>query len=39
MQAVPKSYELSFALWEYIYVYQFAGLAKSFIQGGCGSTL
>ena len=35
MRAVPKTYNLSFATWEYIYLYQYAGFAKALFQGAC----
>jgi uncharacterized SAM-binding protein YcdF (DUF218 family) len=35
MHAVPKNYDLPFAIWQYIYVYQYLGLAKALVQGSC----
>jgi uncharacterized SAM-binding protein YcdF (DUF218 family) len=35
MQAVPRSYHLSFVHWELIYAYQWGGLAKALWQGDC----
>lgn len=35
MQAVPRSYHLSFVHWELIYAYQWGGLAKAVWQGDC----
>lgn len=35
MRAVPRRYEFSFARWEFIYVYQYAGLVKAAVQGDC----
>jgi uncharacterized SAM-binding protein YcdF (DUF218 family) len=39
MRAVPKVYDLPFAIWQYIYFYQTAAIAKSLIQGRCTSTI
>ena len=33
MAAVPRSYNLSLAEWEFTYLYQYAGFAKAVIQG------
>jgi uncharacterized SAM-binding protein YcdF (DUF218 family) len=35
MRAVPRPYEFSIARWEFIYVYQYAGLLKAALQGDC----
>jgi DUF218 domain len=35
MQAVPRRYDISWAQWEFIYLYQFAGFAKAIAQGNC----
>ena len=35
MQAVPKRYQFSPLTWEFLYAYQWGGLAKAFIQGEC----
>jgi uncharacterized SAM-binding protein YcdF (DUF218 family) len=35
MLAVPRRYDLSILQWEFIYAYQFAGLAKAVLQGNC----
>jgi uncharacterized SAM-binding protein YcdF (DUF218 family) len=35
MQAVPRRYHLSFVRWEFIYAYQWGGLAKAIAQGDC----
>ena len=35
MQAVPRTYQLSFVHWELIYAYQWGGLAKALWQGDC----
>jgi uncharacterized SAM-binding protein YcdF (DUF218 family) len=35
MRAVPRSYELPMAIWEFDYIYQYAGLVKAVIQGPC----
>jgi uncharacterized SAM-binding protein YcdF (DUF218 family) len=36
MKAVPRRYDYPFALWEFVYLYQYAGLAKALVQGSCG---
>lgn len=35
VRAVPKQYNYPFAIWEFIYLYQYAGLAKAMVQGSC----
>lgn len=35
MVAVPRRYQLSLLGWEYIFTYQWAGLAKAVVQGEC----
>lgn len=35
MRAVPRPYEFSIARWEFVYVYQYAGLLKAALQGDC----
>jgi uncharacterized SAM-binding protein YcdF (DUF218 family) len=35
MVAVPRRYRYSIFGWETVYAYQFGGLAKAFVQGGC----
>ena len=35
MQAVPKRYQYSPLTWEFLYAYQWGGLAKAVIQGEC----
>jgi uncharacterized SAM-binding protein YcdF (DUF218 family) len=35
MVAVPRRYHLSLLGWEYIFTYQWAGLAKAVVQGEC----
>jgi uncharacterized SAM-binding protein YcdF (DUF218 family) len=35
MRAMPRPYEFSIARWEFIYVYQYAGLLKAALQGDC----
>jgi uncharacterized SAM-binding protein YcdF (DUF218 family) len=35
MRAVPRSYELPMGVWEFLYIYQYAGLVKTVIQGPC----
>jgi|SRR5882757_5972943 len=35
MQAVPRHYDFSMALWELVYAYQDFAFAKAFIQGDC----
>jgi uncharacterized SAM-binding protein YcdF (DUF218 family) len=35
MRAVPKNEDFPFAIWEFIYVYQYLGLAKALMQGSC----
>jgi uncharacterized SAM-binding protein YcdF (DUF218 family) len=37
MHAVPIVYNLPIAFWEYIYLYQYMGLAKTFLQGSCSA--
>ena len=35
MRPVPRTYDLSLAEWEYIYLYQTVGFGKAFLQGRC----
>lgn len=35
MHAMPKRYQFSPVTWEFLYAYQWGGLAKAFIQGEC----
>lgn len=35
MRAVPRRYDLSLAVWAYIYAYQFAALGKAAVDGDC----
>jgi uncharacterized SAM-binding protein YcdF (DUF218 family) len=35
MHAVPRSYEFPFAIWSYIYLYQYAGLANFALHNSC----
>lgn len=35
MVAIPRRYQLSLLGWEYIFTYQWAGLAKAVVQGEC----
>ena len=35
MHAMPKRYQFSPLTWEFLYAYQWGGLAKAFIQGEC----
>lgn len=35
MRAVPRPYEFSIARWEFVYIYQYAGLLKAALQGDC----
>jgi uncharacterized SAM-binding protein YcdF (DUF218 family) len=37
MQAVPRSYNPSFAYWEATYAYQYGGFAKAALEGPCPS--
>lgn len=36
MRAVPRRYDYSFLRWDYVFVYQYLGLAKALLQGECG---
>jgi uncharacterized SAM-binding protein YcdF (DUF218 family) len=35
MRAVPRSYEFSFAMWTYVYLYQYAGVVNLALRNSC----
>jgi uncharacterized SAM-binding protein YcdF (DUF218 family) len=36
MEAVPRRYNYSFLRWDYVYVYEYAGLVEALVHGECG---